>query len=100
MWPLSIRPEIPTALRKPLPEVNVIEAIGELLDPIEIGDLDEAAVPMWKLAIVEAQMIIDDHRRGAVSTDAATCDLLVVVRRLLGVARFEACDSVSISARS
>jgi len=99
MWPLSIRPEIPTALRKPVPEVDVVAAIGELLDPIEIGDLDEAAVPMWKLAIVEAQMIIDDHRRGVVSTDAAIGDLLVVVRRLLSVARLDGCDSVSVFLR-
>jgi hypothetical protein len=75
MWPLSIRPEIPTAPCKRVSEVCVIEAIGELLDPIDIGDLDEAAVPVWKLAIVEAQMIIDDHRRGTVSTDAAVGDL-------------------------
>jgi hypothetical protein len=99
MWPLSIRPETLTALRKPVPEVYIIEAIGELLDPIEIGDLDEAAVPMWKLAIVEAQMIIDDHRRGTVSTDAAVGDLLVVVRRLLSAARLEGCDSVPVFLR-
>lgn len=96
MWPLSIRPEMPTALRKPAPEVFVLEAIGELLDPVDIGDLDEAAVPMWKLAIVEAQMIIDDHRRGAVSTNAAIGDLLVVVRRLLSAANLEGCDSVTL----
>jgi hypothetical protein len=96
MWPLSIRPEIPTAPRKHASEVCVIEAIGELLDPIDIGDLDEASVPMWKLAIVEAQMIIDDHRRGTVSTDAAVRDLLVVVRRLLSTARLEGCESVAL----
>ena len=96
MWPSSIRSEIPTAPRKPIPEVDIVEAIGELLDPIEIDDVEEAAVPMWKLAIVEAQMIIDDHRRGAVSTDAAVHDLLVVVRRLLSAARLEGCDSVSL----
>src|SRR5579871_657551 len=82
MWPLSIRPEIPTAPRKSVRDNFVLEAIGELLDPLEIGDLDEGAVPIWKLAVVEAQMIIDDHRRGAVSTDTAIGDLLVVARRL------------------
>jgi hypothetical protein len=96
MWPLSIRPENPTALRKRAPEIFVLEAIGELLDPIEIEDLDEGAVPMWKHAIVEAQMIIDDHRRGAVSTNAAIGDLLVVVRRILSAAKVEGCDSVSM----
>src|SRR3984893_7290594 len=95
MWPLSIRPEIPAALRKPVPEVDVLAAIGELLDPIEIGDLDEGAVPMWKLAIVEAQMIIDNPRRGAVSSDAAIRDLRVVVRRLLSAAKLEECDQLA-----
>ena len=89
MWPLSIRPEIPAAPRKSVRDNFVLEAIGELLDPLEIGDLDEGAVPIWKLAVVEAQMIIDDHRRGAVSTDAAIGDLLVVARRLASAAKFE-----------
>jgi hypothetical protein len=95
MSPLSIRPEIPKVLRKPTHQVFDLAAIGELLDPIEIGDLDEGAVPMWKLAIVEAQMIIDDHRRGAVSSDAAIRDLRVVVRRLLSAAKLEDCDQLA-----
>jgi hypothetical protein len=99
MWPSSIRSEIPTAPRKPIPEVDIVEAIGELLDPIEIDDADETTAPMWKLAIVEAQSIIDDHRRGAVSTDAAIGDLLLVVRRLLSAAKQEGRDQLPVSLR-
>jgi hypothetical protein len=99
MWPLSIRPEVPTARNERAPEMHAIEAIGRLLDPVDIGDLDEAAMPMWKLAVVEAQMIIDDHRRGAVSADVAMNDLLVVVRRLLIAATSASSGSESVSLR-
>ena len=93
---LSIRSEIPTAIHTPVPEDFVVEAIGELLDPIDVGDLDEGAAPMWKLAIVEAQMIVDDQRRGAVSTDAAIASLLVVLRRALNVAMLEDCVKIPL----
>jgi hypothetical protein len=92
MSPLSIRSEIPTVPRKSARQLFALEEIGELLDSIEIGDLDEGGVSMWSLAVVEAQMIIDDHRRGAVSTDAAIGDLLVVIRRLRNADTASACS--------